>query len=275
MAINTLRRRALLKLMPEGVPVTRAFLKEKGLSVHALDNLVKSHDLNVLASGVYARPETSLTWQGIVCSLQNILKLDLTVGGLTALDLQGLSHYLALGSKKTIHLHGSANLPSWVNSLLPEVTFVRHGTAELLGRGKDHASTALQEFTVSYSWRDGASPLSISPPERAFLELLMDVPEKTSFAHADELMQGLTNLNPRRLQSLLEKCQNIKVRRLFLWLAERHKYAWVNRLNHEKLPLGSGKRLLAKGGKLDHKYQITVPEDLWTETATTSSKSSS
>jgi hypothetical protein len=106
----------------------------------------------------------------------------------------------------------------------------------------------------------------------------MDVPKSVSFEHADQLLQGLTTLSPRRLERLLKRTQNIKVRRLFYWFAERHSYAWFKKLPDpstlDDLGLGSGKRMLIKGGKLDTKYMITVPEDMWTQAQNTTNKSS-
>ncbi|MCF6194867.1 MAG: type IV toxin-antitoxin system AbiEi family antitoxin domain-containing protein, partial [Kangiellaceae bacterium] len=66
-----------------------------------------------------------------------------------------------------------------------------------------------------------------------------------------------------RLNDLLLQCKSIKVKRLFLWLAERQNYAWFKKLDIENLNLGSGKRVIAKGGKLDKEYQITVPNHLY------------
>jgi hypothetical protein len=54
----------------------------------------------------------------------------------------------------------------------------------------------------------------------------------------------------------------VKVNRLFLWFAERNDHAWFKRLDLDAINIGSGKRVVAKGGKLDAKYQITVPEGL-------------
>jgi hypothetical protein len=76
------------------------------------------------------------------------------------------------------------------------------------------------------------------------------------------LMEGLTNLSPRRLQELLADCRSVKVKRLFFFFADRHKHAWLKRLRKEQIDLGKGKRMLVKGGRLDHTYQITVPDDL-------------
>jgi hypothetical protein len=102
----------------------------------------------------------------------------------------------------------------------------------------------------------------ISSPEKACLEMLMDVPNTVSFEHADELMQGLTSLSPRKLEVLLNACRHVKVKRLFFWFADRQGYNWLKKLDYQNFDLGKGKRVVAKGGKLDKKYQITVPEYL-------------
>lgn len=94
------------------------------------------------------------------------------------------------------------------------------------------------------------------------LELLDELPDRESFHQVDKLMEGLTNLSPRKLQKLLTDCRNVKVKRLFFFFADRHRHAWLKRLKKEEIYLGKGKRMLVKGGKLDAKYQITVPEDL-------------
>ena len=76
------------------------------------------------------------------------------------------------------------------------------------------------------------------------------------------IMEGLVNLRPRRLQGLLEDSRSVKVKRLFFFFADRHHHKWLSHLNREKVNLGSGKRVVFKGGKLDPKYHITVPEEL-------------
>lgn len=105
-------------------------------------------------------------------------------------------------------------------------------------------------------------PLTISTPERAILEIMDELPDRESFEHVDNLMGGLANLSPRRVQRLLQACQSIKVKRLFLFMAERHKHAWFKRLDVTQIALGSGKRSLVEQGRYDPKYRITVPEAL-------------
>jgi Transcriptional regulator, AbiEi antitoxin, Type IV TA system len=88
------------------------------------------------------------------------------------------------------------------------------------------------------------------------------VPHGQSIEEAWLLMEGLVSLRPRLLQSLLAACNSIKVRRLFLYLAEQHHHSWFQRLNVDALDLGKGNRAITPGGRLDPKYLITVPARL-------------
>jgi hypothetical protein len=101
-----------------------------------------------------------------------------------------------------------------------------------------------------------------SSSERAILELLDEVPDRETFHQADVLFEGLRNLSPRKLQPLLQSCRSVKVKRLFMWFAERHEPPWLKALDRSGIDLGKGKRMLVKGGKLDSKFNITVPESL-------------
>ncbi len=67
---------------------------------------------------------------------------------------------------------------------------------------------------------------------------------------------------PKYLNLLLAECRSIKTKRLFLWFAERHQHAWLKAIDTERVDIGSGKRMLVPGGKLDPNYLITVPEEL-------------
>jgi hypothetical protein len=68
------------------------------------------------------------------------------------------------------------------------------------------------------------------------------------------------------VQALLEHCASVKVKRLFMFLAENCKHGWAGKVDLSKVDFGSGKRVLKKGGRFDAKYQITVPS---TETGST------
>ena len=265
MPLNASLREKLTDLVPQGLVATRAWLMEHGISHHAIDNLVKSGQLRSLVSGVYDRPGTVLTGQGIVCALQR-MGSDLRIGGESALSHRGLSHYLSLSEQQTLHLFGYDALPSWMNKLVAEITFERHSDYTFWGiaRTSNARKDGLTEpgFVSIMPWSDAAWPLMVSTPELAFLEVLSDVPEHVSFEHADQLMQGLATLSPRRLKVLLTRCRNVKVRRLLFWFAERHAHPWLPALDLSDYDLGRGKRMLVKGGKLDPKYQITVPKHM-------------
>jgi hypothetical protein len=75
-------------------------------------------------------------------------------------------------------------------------------------------------------------------------------------------MEGLNNLSPKLVQSLLENCQSIKVKRLFLYMAEKAKHPWLTYLDITKIDLGKGKRSIVKSGAFIEKYGITVPKEL-------------
>ncbi len=247
----------LERWLPHGLIASKKWLLEQGFSRHTLDNYVKSGQLVAVTSGVYSKANVLLTWQGVVCSLQRMMAVPVLVGGATALELLGVGHYLSVSGNKTVHLYSQAKAPSWLNRLPLAVEFIWHSS---MGWGAE--SAAHEQQVVTHLWREDLPALLLSATERAYLELLAEVPDKVSFEHADEIMQGLTSLSPRRLQWLLEYCQSVKVKRLFFWLAERHGYGWFNKLNPERVNFGAGKRMLCKGGRLDAKYQITVPAHL-------------
>lgn len=259
MSTKVNRRKALEGLIPEGVLFSRSWLKqETGFSDHAIDNLVKSEQVKSISKGLYRRGAVRPNWESVVYTLQEILESDLVVGGLSALELKGFSHYLPQGKNVVIHLYGNDNLPAWTKEIVQDVVFVKETRKSLFGEIKKDWS---ERFTTGVHWKDGMEEIKISTPERACLELIDQVPNKISFEHADQLIQGMTNLSPRALQELLENCTNIKVKRLFLWFAQRHNYRWFKKLNLDKIDLGTGNRSVVKGGELDKDYLITVPKN--------------
>lgn len=261
MPAQTVSHSELAALLPYGFVVTRSWLLGRGVGRHAVDNLLKSGRLVSLQRGVYARPESRLVWQGVVSSLQR-MGFDCVVGGLTALELHGRAHYLPLGRRRTLHLHGRDPLPSWINRLgLDDERFERRGVARLLEA--DEAEDREPFLTVDLPWGDGLGTVRISTVERALFEVLNDVPAKVSFEHADLLMENLPDLSPRRLNVLLPRTRSFKVKRLFFWLAERQGYVGLKHLEPDAWNLGRGKRVLEKGGELASRYGITVPREMY------------
>jgi tRNA-binding EMAP/Myf-like protein len=110
-------------------------------------------------------------------------------------------------------------------------------------------------------WKEREFSIRISSPERAAMEMVYLVPEKISFEESLLIMESLVTLRPEIVQKLLEMCRFVKVKRLFMYTAEKHRHPWVEKLDLSRIDFGRGKRRIVFGGKLDPKYQITVPKD--------------
>jgi len=268
----------LERTLPEGLLVDSDWMTKHGYSTSLRSQYVASGWLVQPTRGTFKRPLGTLTWQKVVISLQTLLKRPLIVGGRTALELQGFSHYLRATGPAVVYLYGPAAPPGWLSKLpLNEQFYFRKSqtlfksdpvTKGLTSRAlnvENNTSVAVGEFQAGpfkEVWGEADWPLTLSSPERALLELLDELPNNESFHQVDMLVEGLRNLSPRKLQKLLDDCKSVKVKRLFFWFAERHNHSWLKQLDREKVDLGKGKRMLVKGGKLDKKYMITVPEDL-------------
>ena len=277
----------LQRLVPEGLLADAAWFTRKGYPSSLRSRYLASGWLKPVTRGVFRRPlhksglqdeEVPLRWQHVVISLQMILERPIVVGGRTALELRGFSHYTSSSGPREVHLYGDEPAPGWLKKLPLETPFVSHNARKLF-----HAEPIAKSFETlnailssdepdfnmpihgSLTWTyigDWDWPLVLSTPERAVLELLDELPEKETFHQADVLMAGCTNLSPKRLNRLLRECRSVKVKRLFLWFADRHRHAWLKQLDREGIDLGAGKRMLVRGGRLDPKYQITIPENL-------------
>lgn len=189
-------------------------------------------------------------WRIVVRSLQHIMDYPSVVGGRTALEEQGFGHYLKLSGEPVVHLYGETH-PTWLKRLGDETIYILHGNG-LFVKG-----------TTEYTEMESpAGPILSSSPERAILEMLDELPSAESFHIIDTVFEGLASARPRRLETLLNACQSVKVKRLFFVFADRHAHGWRKYLDREAFNLGSGDRALVPGGKLHPLYRITIPEDL-------------
>mgnify|MGYP002078673639 CR=1 FL=1 len=258
--------------LPEGLLADAAWMEAHGYSSALRSQYVSAGWLESPARRVYRRSRMPLTWQQVVMSLQTVLDYPLLVGGRTALELQGYAHYLS-GEVREVHLYGPIRPPTWLANLPLAAEFRWHNSQRLF---PDHvvperdvhrlvpglAASSLPASVIVSANQYTNLPVSASTKERAVLELLDELPDHESFQQVDALMEGMSDLSPRRLQALLEACASVKVKRLFLFFADRHRHAWRARVDNSRVDLGSGKRVLVKGGKLDPRYNITVPADL-------------
>lgn len=273
---NPTRLNNLRRLLPEGLLVDAAWLTEHGYSTALRSQYVSAGWLEQPARRVYRQPRGDVRWEQVVVSLQLILDSKLVVGGRLALELGGHGHYLR-HFEREIHLYGPERPPSWLTDLKLDACFLYRNSRRLfaednalawfdalsgaLDGGKPVKPLESEHFRIM-PWGQWNWPLTYSTPERAILEMLDELPDRETFHQVDVLMEGLSSLSPRRMQRLLEACSSVKVKRLFFFFAHRHRHAWLRHLDETKIDLGSGNRVLVKGGKLDRRYRITVPGDL-------------
>lgn len=236
--------------------VDAAWMENHGYSTSLRSQYVTAGWLEQPARGTYKRPLGELTWERIIASLQHLMEHPVHVGGRTALEIHGYGHYLAPTGPTRVELYADEPLPGWLGKLPVEQTFHAHRASTLFRHD------AMYVRTTKPLDEESPYPLIVATPERAWLEMLDAVPKQESFHHADMIGESLRTLSPRRMQTLLEACRSVKVKRLALWFADRHGHPWRERIERDRIGLGSGKRMLVRGGRLDSTYLITVPKDL-------------
>ena len=90
--------------------------------------------------------------------------------------------------------------------------------------------------------------------------MLEFIPHAFDYEHAAHLIENLHFLRPVLLQKLLQQCTSIKVKRLFLYLAEKYQLPCFPHLDADQFDLSKGKRVIGKGGEYISTYQISVPK---------------
>ncbi len=230
---------------------TSPHLKALGLTAQDLQNYRSSQWLVSLGRGAFKRPMETVTWQGALYSVQSQLKLPVHEGALTAIEMTGNRHYVRFGESR-----------AYLFSPQPEVQpagFQQHGGGEVR-----HRQTKLlpNDIGLTEHRTPEGYPLTAATPERAILELLHLAPKEFDLVEACQIVEGMTSLRPKLMQSLLEACTSVKVRRLFLYLAERADLPVMRHVKVEQIDLGSGDRSLAKMGRYVPKYRLLLPREL-------------
>ena len=242
---------ALLSAQPMGTVLSSAWLAKQGYSLDLQKRYRKSQWFDSIGTGAMIRHGDQVDYLGGTYTLQSQLGLSVHPAGKTALSLQGKAHYLEL-STKSAQLFGGKDdrLPLWFKK-------------------KDWGLSVNCRFTSFLPPESGLLEmeyknfkLKVSDPARAVMECLYLAPKLQPLLEVFELMEGLNNLRPNTVQKLLEDCTSVKVKRLFLYLADKAGHEWLNFINLNKVNLGSGKRSIVSEGVYVSRYQITVPKEL-------------
>ena len=240
----------LLSTNPQGVVLTSAKLEEQGFS-HALQHHYEQANwLRSIGVGAYVRTGDDVDIFGGLYGLDGTSAESTHIAGRTALQLLGRAQYLEEHPNHLVLMAiGGSQLPKWFRAHHWTMGFSFH-TSNFLPADLDIEDFPVKQFAVS-----------ISGAARAMLECCYLAPNLQELSECYELMEGLNNLHPAIVQTLLEHCGSIKSKRLFLFLADHFQHAWFEFLDLSTINLGTGKRQIAtEDVQYDSKYQITVPK---------------
>ena len=238
----------LLQAWPAGVVGTQRWLTGRGVDYRLADKYVRSGWLKRFGHGAYGRAGSTVDWPGAVHALQTQLGLDVHPGAMTAFELRGYAHYLALGGREVV-LFGKAGtkLPSW---------FAKRQWSQPVMLVTSNAFSGNDEGVSRVKL--GGVEFAVATLERAAFEMMYLVPKRQFYEEAVQVMESLTSLRPQIVQRLLENCTSVKTKRLFMHAAERMDHPWIGSLDLSNVDFGSGKRTIHPGGRLDKKYNLIV-----------------
>lgn len=236
-----------------GAVVLQSWLTQNEISSSLVRKYVQSGWLYKISAGVYVRPESTGKlqphWVEALKAVNEQLKLPVHLAGVSSLTHQGLSHYLQLSSEQIwVGCHSKQALPKWFREL-EEQNWLFYTNSKL-------TQTLEKDFiTIGVNNRE----VKASCAELAAYEVVNAIGRHISFEHAAELFQGLVNLSPRKIQSILNRSEAVQTNRVFLFLGHYYQHQWSKRLDERQITLGTGKRQVVAHGRYDGRYQITVP----------------
>lgn len=224
-----------------------AWMEKQGIDRKTTYSYKRNGWLTSLGHGAFIKKDNLPMLDAGVEALQTQLGLPIHFGGKSTLaDWHNVAHFLNFKNVKSeLFAPNKTPIPAWFKS-----TF------------KDEYDLTLSDFLPKKIGIEGKHindfRVEVSSPERAFLEMLYSVPEKTSTKEAYQILELLPTLRPKLLNELLSQCKSIKVNRLFLYLASEVKHDWFESIKAEKINLGSGVRTIDKLGVYHKKYELVV-----------------
>ncbi|MCY4161846.1 MAG: type IV toxin-antitoxin system AbiEi family antitoxin domain-containing protein [Flavobacteriaceae bacterium] len=238
----------------EGVFLT-SYLKKMGIPNSSLQHYAKQGKIQSLGHGAWYFGKGKLTaYQGIQ-ALQEQTNFPLHVGGITSLILDGNTHYCYFNkSRIKLFTPSSVSLPLWF-SLYHWDFKIRHEKTSFLPDGLGFETYEEENFSIIKSTK-----------ERALFETLYQTPDQSN---TYECYQNLENwwgieVNIELIQKLLENCNSIKVKRLFLCFIEDIGFDWVPQLNLKNIYLGKGYcQVETERCIYEPKYKVSIPLELY------------
>lgn len=240
------------QLLTEAIPgglLFAAWLRKKGYSAQLLKRYRDSGWLVGLSRGVMYRKNDNLSALAAVYSYNNQTCNKARIAAHSALELLGFNHYVPMGKPRLMVAFESGSVDDWVRSDRYDMTIVPFHT----GIFKKPATQYLDRNSLS---------IIISSPEQAFLECLHLVPDYYNYMDLYYIMEQLTSLDPEKVQTALENTSSQRIKRIFLYMAEKAGHYWFDMLDLNKFGLTTSKLKLVDNGVYISKYRITVPKEL-------------
>lgn len=242
----------ILGVAPRGSVLFGSWLSSRGLDARGQYSYMKSGWLDRMSKGVYKIHGTTPTLMATISSYNSQLGKSCIVGAYTALELRGYSHYLPMGKPIAYLFTDKTNkLPSWLLKGEWDMD-IRYMTTSFLG----------DELFGGEILTVNQSDLLVSSPERAILECLNLPDAASSLLDIYYIMEGMTTLRPKLVQTLLEACTSQKVKRLFLYMSEKAGHSWFKAIELDNINLGTSRFMITPTGKYIKKYNMTVSKEL-------------
>lgn len=241
----------LLAKWTSGTIATTKWLAENKVSRMLANSYKKSGWISSFGHGAFFRPHEKIEWPGALHALQDQLDLKIHVGGKTALEQHGFSHYIAIG-QNTIDLlkMPSTNIPKW---------FLSHNWQEKV---RITECSILPPAMGIEDMLIGNINIKLSCRERAAIELVYLAPRLYSFDEIPLILESLGSLRGDVINELLLNCSSEKAKRLMLYFGEVQKHPWYKKIDQTKLKIGSTTlKIASNNGKYIPKYNISIPKD--------------
>ena len=239
----------LLLLNIKGGLLFSEWLKKNGYSDQLVGKYRKSGWFMSLAKGVMYRTGDTLSAYAAIYCYNKQLQKEFRVAAHSALELYGFNHYVPMGKPLLMIAYPKQNIPEWM---------IGDSFDRIIKPFSTTAFLNIQTTTVEVE----KLKLLVSSPEQAFMECLLLAPMQYSYMDLYYIMEQLTSIRPENVQHLLEAINNIRVKRLFLYMAEKAGHYWFDMLDFSSMDIGASKQQLVENGVYISKYKITIPKEL-------------
>jgi hypothetical protein len=224
------------------------WLKKKGYSDQLIRKYRQSGWLSSLDKGVMYRTGDKLSAIVSLACYNEQLEKEVRIAAHSALELFGFNHYVPMGKPILMVACSCSIVPKWMLKDRFDRTF------------KVFSTKTIEIPQTSNINIEGVN-LLVSSPEQAFMECLLLAKDQYNYMDLYYIMKQLTSLRADVVQILLENIKNQRVKRIFLYMAEKAGHYWFDMLDINKINIGTSKLQLVKNGIYVNKYKITIPKE--------------